>query len=667
MRVRDLSFLLVTVIGGPALAAAVSTTNLVLITIDTLRADYLSCNGSSKVKTPRLDRLAREGVNFIRARSPVPVTLPAHASILTGNYPPTHGVRDNGTYRLPEQQLSLAEVLEARGYRTAAFIGSFVLDRRYGLAQGFDVYDDRVWSDVDELETLEAERPAGEVLAALRRWFDKLEGERPFFAWIHLYDPHAPYEPPQPYRSRYPRDPYAGEVAYTDAVVGKIVDELQIRGHLSATLLAVVGDHGEGLGEHGELTHAVLIYNSTLHVPMLLRAPELVPAGRVIPDLVRTIDLAPTLLDYLGISPVLGEGVSLRSLIERDMRAKPSGDGMVAYSESLYPQLKLGWSALHGLETRDHRVIVAPRPELYDLRVDPGETDNRLAAEPGVYQRIKRQLVELLQGFEEPSGETAPPLDPDELDMLRSLGYLSGSETATQRAGSSIDPKDRLDLWNRLHLAVAQFAAADYRAAADTLTAVLAEEPGMLIAYDYLGTCYQKLSQLDLAELTYRQALGRGLKSTRLHHQLGRIYLKRGDPAAAESELRIALELDPRRVAAHYDLGQSLRAAGDLPAAAEEYRAALAINADYLWAWSGLGMTLAAMKQEDEALAAFRRVVEIDPSAALGYFNLGVQLERMGIREEAMATYRRFLELSEGQELDAQRQQAKVAIEHLGQ
>ncbi len=665
LRLRAINFVLLAIFGEAALAADTSTTNLVLITIDTLRADYLSCNGSSKVKTPRLDRLAREGVNFTRARSPVPLTLPAHASIFTGNYPPTHGVRDNSGYRLPDRELSLAEVLRDYGYHTAAFVGSFALDRRYGLAQGFDFYDNHVWSDVAELETLEAERPAEEVLAAFLEWLGRLEGERPFFAWVHFYDPHAPYEPPEPYRSLYPRDLYAGEVAYTDAVLGKMVDELSKRGDLSATLLAVVGDHGEGLGEHGEMTHSLLIYNSTLHVPMLLRGPGLEPAGRVVPDLVRIIDLAPTLLDYLDLSPAHGEGVSLRSLIERDQPDVPLGEGMVAYSESLYPQVKLGWSALRGLETRDYRIIMAPRPELYDLRADPGETANLLAVEPGVYREIKRQLVELLQGFAEPGDAAAPSLDSDELDMLRRLGYLSGSDTAGERADSSIDPKDHLDLWHRLQLSVVQFAAGKYRAAADTLIAVLAQDPGMLIAYDYLGTCYQKLSQPARAEATYREAINRGLESARIHHELGRILLMRMDPVAAESELRIALELDPRRVAAHYDLAQALRATGDLTAAVEEYRVALEINPDYLWAWSSLGITLASMKKQHEALVAFRRVVVIDPSVALGYFNLAVQLERMGVRGEALASYRRFLELSEGQDLDAQRQLAEAAIAQL--
>ncbi len=286
----------------PQISAAKPKPSLLLITIDTLRADALSCNGSKKVSTPQLDLLARGGVNFTRARSSVPLTLPAHASIMTGNYPPVHGVRDNGTYRLAEEQVTLAEVLDRQGYETAAFIGAFVLDRNFGTAQGFDVYDEGSWGAADTLGNLAAERNAKAVYDAFSKWLEGRAGGEPFFVWIHLYDPHAPYIPPEPYRTQYADDPYAGEVAYSDAMVGRIVEDLRSRGLLDSTLVAVVGDHGEGLGEHGEQTHSLLIYNSTIHVPMLLYLPGLIPSGKTVAQLTRTIDLAPTILDYLGVS-----------------------------------------------------------------------------------------------------------------------------------------------------------------------------------------------------------------------------------------------------------------------------------------------------------------------------------------------------------------------------
>jgi arylsulfatase A-like enzyme len=294
-------------VNGAEPSTANTTPNLLLITLDTVRADHLSCNGSKKVQTPHLDLLARAGVNFTRARTSVPLTLPAHASIMTGTYPPVHGVRDNGSFRLPEEQLTLAEVLAGHGYETAAFIGAFVLDRDFGLGQGFDDYDEGHWGNINTIESLAAERNADAVYDAFSDWLESRNRGRRFFAWIHLYDPHAPYVPPEPFRKRYASDPYAGEIAYTDSVVGKIVADLESRKLLGSTLIAVVGDHGEGLGEHGEQTHSLLIYNSTLHVPMLLFSPRLVPAGKTIDQLTRTIDLAPTILDYLGLQRSFGK------------------------------------------------------------------------------------------------------------------------------------------------------------------------------------------------------------------------------------------------------------------------------------------------------------------------------------------------------------------------
>ena len=430
----------------PEAAAAKPKANLLLITIDTLRADALSCNGSKKVSTPQLDRLARGGVNFTRARSPVPLTLPAHASIMTGNYPPVHGVRDNGTYRLAEEQQTLAEVLDQQGYETAAFIGAFVLDRSFGIAQGFDVYDEGAWGTIDTVGNLAAERNAKVVYDAFSKWLEGRAGGKPFFVWIHLYDPHAPYLPPEPYRTRFADDPYAGEVAYVDAVVGRIVEDLRSRALLDSTLVAVVGDHGEGLGEHKEQTHSLLIYNSTLHVPMLLSFPGFIPSGKTVAQLTRTIDLAPTILDYLGVSPTFGQGTSLRPLVD----GESPDEEMLAYSESLYPSLNLGWSELRGLESGRYRFILAPRPELYDLTNDPGEEENLIDSNPVMADQLERSLASLTKSMRPPAGDSSQAVDPRTEEMLRSLGYISGSHPASPGESSSVDPKDRLGLWGTI-------------------------------------------------------------------------------------------------------------------------------------------------------------------------------------------------------------------------
>ena len=666
---RSLSLVAVLALAAVPGSADDQPRNLLLITIDTLRADYLSCNGSDKVQTPHLDRLASEGANFTRARSPVPLTLPAHASILTGNYPPTHSVRDNGAYRLPDEQLSMTEVLQQRGYTTAGFVASFVLDHRFGLDQGFDHYDDRVWSNVEELENLEAERNAEQVLGPFATWIDRLEPGPPFFAWVHLYDPHAPYQAPEPYRSRYPQDPYAAEVAYTDDVVGKILTALETTGHLASTLIAVVGDHGEGLGEHQETTHSLLIYNSTLHVPMLLWAPGLVPPKVEVDELVRIIDLAPTLLDYLGSGQELGQGVSLRPLIEGTKTTVPPIEETVAYSESLYPEINLGWSRLQSLETDKYKFIVAPTPELYDLKADPGETTNLLGAQPQELRDLRKQLAELTEELESAGASaSAGELDEASLRKLRSLGYLSGSarSAGSAPAGSGADPKQMLEVWNRIQLAIFDFSQQDFAASAEQFEAVLQQDPQIRLAYEYLASCHLQLGQPDQAEQIYARALAEGLESSQIHLELGRIHRSKREVQQAVRELEIALALDELSVPAHYELATIYRDSGRPGPAVESYNSALAIDPDYVWAWNGLGITLSGLKKNQESLRAFRKVVELDPDGAEGHFNLAVQLERMGERDEALATYQRFMELSEGGSLEARRARANEAIKRLG-
>jgi arylsulfatase A-like enzyme/Tfp pilus assembly protein PilF len=646
---------------APFLSAAENTPNLLLITLDTVRADHLSCNGSTKVSTPQLDRLARGGVNFTRARTSVPLTLPAHASILTGSYPPVHGVRDNGSYRLPEQQLTLAEVLGRYGYETAAFIGAFVLDRSFGLAQGFDTYDAGDWSDVSGLQNLAAERDADAVRDAFSKWLQGRTGEGPFFAWIHLYDPHAPYVPPQPFRTRYADNPYAGEIAYTDAVVGKIVGDLESRKLLSSTLIAVVGDHGEGLGEHGEQTHSLLIYNSTIHVPMLLHLPGLIPAGKTVDHISRTIDLAPTILDYLGFSQAIGQGTSLRPLVEgTDLDGE-----IMAYSESLYPSLNLGWSELRALEADGHRFILAPRPELYVLAEDPGEAENRIDALPEVADRLEGSLVSLMETMPESGGRAEQAIDSQTQEMLRSLGYVSSGHSRKTEKASGEDPKDNIELWTKIESGLALFNLGDDSGALDFFKRALAEDSGIPILYDHIGWSYIRLNQYDRAEKIYRQAIEHGFDAADLRANLGLIYYRWGEYEKAEQELQTALKLEEGNLTAHYRLADVFRATRSYAKAVEHYRRVLEIDPSYVWALNGLGMTLALEGKNDEALSAFREAVRKAPASAPGYLNLAVHLERMQRFPDALEAYEKFLDFSSGEEYARQREVAAAAISRL--
>ena len=635
--------------------------NVLLITLDTLRADHLSCNGSKSVSTPHIDRLARGGVNFTRTRTSVPLTLPAHASIMTGTYPPVHGVRDNGTYRLAEDQLTLAEVLEDQGYETAAFIGAYVLDRDFGIAQGFDVYDEGDWGDVNVVENLAAERDADAVHDAFSSWLEDRAGGRPFFAWIHLYDPHAPYVPPEPFRTRYADDPYAGEIAYADAVVGTIIADLESRKLLDSTLVAVVGDHGEGLGDHREQTHSLLIYNSTIHVPMLLQFPGHIPPGKTVEHLTRTIDLAPTILDYLGISQTFGQGTSLRPLVE----GESPDEEIVAYSESLYPSLNLGWSELRGLESGNYRFILAPRAELYDIAKDPGETINLVEVKPKKADQLEHSLASLMASMGAPAGSSGQAVDLRTEEMLRNLGYISGGHAPPSGRSSSVDPKDRVELWRHIELGLSLFNEGDYPAALDILKPALAEDDGIPILYTNIGWSYIQLNRYDEAERVYRRALEHGIDSAEIRANLGLVYFHRGNFAKAEQELRIALALDESSIPAHYRLGDVYRATKNYPKAIAQYRRVLEIDPGYVWAANGLGMALAMTGKNEEALAAFREAVRLQPEMAPGYLNLAIHLERMKHYSEALEAYTKFMELSSEDAFARERTIAADAIKRL--
>ena len=665
---------MVCVIGGLAPAGADSSApprNLLLISIDTLRADHLSCNGAQNVTTPNLDRLAREGVNFGRARTSVPLTLPSHASILTGNYPPTHGVRDNATSRLAESQLTLGEVLQTNGYETSAFLGSFVLDRRFGLAQGFDTYDDQVAGAPEELESLEAERSAEAVYTAFESWLSSRSSAAPFFAWLHFYDPHAPYAPPEPYATRYKSDPYVGEGAYGDEIVGRVLATLEEEDLLQQMVIALVGDHGEGLGEHGEHTHSLLIYNSTLHVPMMLFAPGLIEQGSRVDSLVRTIDLAPTLLELLGKPQDLGEGTSLVPLIARgiDSPTTQNDPGAVSYSESLYARLNLGWSPVRGLETETHRLILGPEPELYDVRADPGELRDLASTRPEIVSEMTDQLDRLIPD-RDPADQNlkAPDLDPETVEQLRSLGYLTGSSTsgASSGEGSGVSPRENVAAWQQIEVGLRYYAQGDFSAAAQRFEAVLKTHPETPLLYEYLGSCYQRSGRNDEAETVYRKALNRGLESSEFHLGLARIFMARGDDRLAEKELLAAVDLDPLSVVGHHTLGDLYRRQKGFERAQEQYRTALEINPSYVYSWNGLGMTLGSLKDDSGALEAFRQAVKVAPESPLPHMNLAVQLEHMGRVDEAHSAYQEFLALANGRaDLDRERALAEAALKRL--
>jgi choline-sulfatase len=403
---------------------------VVIITLDTTRADRLPAYGYMDVSLPALDRLAAEGIVFGQATSVGALTLPAHASLFTGLLPPAHGVRENADPPLATDHVTLAEMLEDQGFRTAAFVGAVVLNADRGLAQGFGHYSDVGPRDG---EPERKQRRADEVVDEATRWLEGVGDDR-FFLWAHLYDPHRPYDPPPPFRSM--PDPYMGEIAFADSQIGRLVEALERRALLDRTIVIVVGDHGESLGDHGERDHGIFVYESVLRVPFILRAPAVAP-GRV-GEVVRLTDVMPTVLDLLDIEAPPGDGVSLVELIH----GRSTGLDLDVYAESVYPQ-RFGWSPLFALRRGPYKFIDAPRPELYDLDADPFEQRNVYALYPAVADALREDVREI-QRRTAPAAEARMPVSAETRQALAALGYLGHSfALADRRGGQQLpDPKD---------------------------------------------------------------------------------------------------------------------------------------------------------------------------------------------------------------------------------
>jgi arylsulfatase A-like enzyme len=424
--------------------------NLLLITLDTTRADRLGAYGFRDVATPNLDLLAREGVLFEQTSTVAPLTLPAHSSLFTGQFPPRHAVHDNGGFVLPASQHTLAEILNTNRFHTGAFVGSYVLNAATGLNQGFDRYGDEFIHTPDAVNAVRLRRPANEVADDAIDWMARVPPADPFFAWLHFYDPHAPYEPPEPFASIYGSEGYLGAIAFVDSQIGRVLDALRQRRLLERTIVAVTGDHGEGLGEHGERTHKLFVYESVLHVPLILRVPSGFAPGRRVDSVTRSVDVLPTLLDLLGIADTdARDGTSLTPL----MTGRVADLGLEAYAESAYPLLHFGWSDLRSFRVGNFKYIEAPRPELYDLRNDPDEQHNLYAVNQQRAIRLAAGLRALERsarnGAAQQPADSASMLGEETRQRLAALGYVGAGHSSPER-NDRADPKDKIALLEQI-------------------------------------------------------------------------------------------------------------------------------------------------------------------------------------------------------------------------
>ena len=672
----------------PERAAPPTARHLVLVTIDTLRADRLGCYGNRGLPTPNLDRLAAEGTMAPDAVVDVPLTRPSHFSLLSGLLPTQHGIRDNvAPGRGPETPL-LAEVLQTAGFRTAAFVSSIVLASHTGLDRGFDTYSDEFERKAGELYfESKFQKRGDETVEEAVSWLESnAQGpEARLFAWIHLYDPHKPYDPPEPYASRYAERPYEGEVAWTDELVGRIdaaLTRLELR---DQTLLTVTADHGEALGEHREMTHGFFIYQSTLAVPLLFRGPGVVPGGRI-PVTVRTIDLLPTFLELVGVPPPAGATFPGQSLAAALQGQEPP-PAPVTYAETLEPRLHYGWSDLRSVREGQWKYIQAPRPELYDLENDPGERRNLAEVEPSRVKVLQASLERILAAEPTARGPGSPeaslPLDLRE--KLGALGYVGGPGAA--RAGDpGADPKDKIDDFKiasdliarglvRLHeedfagsvelfrdllgrgvrsfelhfyLARSLLALKRHREAAAQFEQAVGFDPGYPAVWEGLADCRVALGDLRSAVEAIRSAQEASPRDARLRRREARLWRRLGEREKARRAYESALPLAPDDALLRVHYGELLRDMGEVEEAIRLLREAVELDPEPASYWNSLGMVLGTHGRLAEAGTAFRQARKRDGSNPQYAYNTGLALLRLGRPEEARAFFEATLELEPG-------------------
>ncbi len=635
-------------IAGVRLIRPNSARSFLLVSLDTVRADHLGCYHSrlrqgsggqaTTGHTPNIDALAAAGLRFEQASTVAPLTLPAHASLMTGTFPGWHAVRDNGGFYLGDDQVTLAEVLRDKGFRTGGFVGAFVLDRRWGIAQGFDRYFDDFdldkYADAAAMDSIQ--RPGSEVVDRAIDWL-RTETARPFFAWVHLYDAHTPYEAPEAFRSRFPRTMvgnYDAEIASVDAQVGRLIDALRSDGRLDETLVIVVADHGEMLGEHGELTHGFFIYEGATRIPLVISGPG-VPA-KVISSQVRIVDVMPTALSLLGIPvPKEVQGADLMPLAEgRDL-------GLVAHSESWYPRYHYGWSELRAIQDGRFKYIRAPRPEMYDLSTDPAEELDRSADSASRLDVFGRALEAFEARTTKAGAHQGPrPIDSDTEERLAALGYVAGSISPKRLEGPARgDPKDKIELYNLLKLATSLSGEGKVDDAIATIQAALAKDPEIVEGHMLLGNFYKKAKRSADAIAAYRQALALDPEHHNAVFSLAVAYKDDGRFEEARVGFERARELDPRNGKALWQLADLWMRKGE-PSRAEAIIAdALERKVDEHRFLLKLGESRIEAKQFDEAERALKAALDKKPGLALARYNLGLVYEGKGQIDKAIESY----------------------------
>ena len=607
--------------------------NVLLITIDTLRGDALGSYGG-RAATPNLDRLAAEGVRFTFAHSHAVVTLPSHTSILTGRYPFEHGVRDNAGFRLDDEAITLAEIAKQNGHATGAFVGAFPLDRQFGLAQGFDEYDDVGGREVAQGDFAFTERRAETVVSAARQWIGSQQGK--WFTWVHVFDPHSSYAPPPPYDSQYASDPYAGEVAYVDHALGALLETA--RSSPRTTLVIVTADHGEGLGEHGEPSHGTFAYETTLRVPLIVAqvggGPTAEGAGRVSTASVRHIDIVPTIAELL-------QWTADTSLPGRSLLADEGAEPVTSYFEAMTPMIARGWAPLSGVISGRDKYIDLPVEELYGLAADPKEAQNLVAKDP---ERTRNLVAELRRlGAQLPGDARAESAEVRE--RLQSLGYVSGSAPRKAAYTAEDDPKNLVDVERLMMDGIDLHRQRRTMDAANAYRQVIARRPDMRLAYLRLGYVLWDGGAPAEAIAALRSGLVAIGPNVDLEARLGTYLAETGKAAEAIPLLERTTRADPRNGEALNGLGIAYARQGQAGRALGAFNRALTANPRDVYAHENIGTV--HLQQDDfaAARAAFVRALENEPRSSRAHAGLGVVARQQNRLDDAIGHWRTAVEI----------------------
>lgn len=637
--------------------------NVLVVTLDTTRADRFGFAGYEKAGTPNFDRFAAErAVWFQNAISAVPVTFPSHTSIMTGTYPVFHGVHDNDGYFLDDRVTTLAERLREEGMTTGAVVAAFPLDSEVNLDQGFETYDDDYQADWSEAERAARgplsfgflERKADRVNMAVDRWLTEHERDR-FFLWVHYFDPHQPYNPPAPFDSRFSGDPYDGEMAFMDEQFGKLLDMLDRRGLTENTIIVVVGDHGEGLDEHGEPTHAHFIYDATIRVPLLMAVPgDRFPAGSRVPPTVRTVDIAPTILDLLGLEP--GADMQGRTLVPL-MTGAGRDWSEAALIENYYNMFHFGWAPLRGLRTDRFKFIEAPAPELYDLEADPGELTNLAGSHPADVEAMRGRLQDIVGKFEvaDLGRSTAAQVDDETRSKLEALGYVSAQTTVSERSApfpdradlaARIDPKDRSLILRYVNFLNELMRAQRFDEAVPVARKALALDPDNVKLHLQLARSLAAIGSWENALATIDRALELRPDNVEALVIAGRIQVIRGRPEEALPRFEKAVDLAPHQAGTLQQLAGCLHALGRPEEAIPHFEAVLELDDGNVEALGDLADAYFRTDRWEEAREALQRALALRPYSARIRYRIGVFYRDTGNADFARKIFEEALRIN---------------------